>query len=62
MLHVKILTEIVIEKNDPPWLEKTLCMVDNALHEGPTQGNDPTGKLKGPTKRLEVPQVANPVG
>ena len=36
--------------------------VDNALHEGPTQGNDPTGKLKGPTKRLEVPQVANSVG
>ena len=50
----KILTEIVIEKNDPLWLGKTPCMVDNALHEGPTQGNDPTGKLKGRNKRLEV--------
>ena len=62
MPHVKNLTKIVVEKNYPLWLGKTLCMVDNAFHEGPTQGNDPTGKLKGPNKRLEVPQVANPVG
>ena len=60
--HVKILWEIVIEKNNRHWLGKIPCRVNNALHEGLTRGNDPTGKLKGPNKRQEVPQVANPFG
>lgn len=41
------------------YLKGPFRKVNDVLQEGLTQINHPTGKLKGPNKRLEVPQVAN---